>query len=109
LRERAIYEESDEFKERYRFRNGIEALFGNLKQNTPLRRIRFRGKTAVYSSIYSILTMHNIMQMVHGLDNLRKNGENGYDILQKLQFTSHYLLKLLNKISFGPEFYKKTA
>ena len=76
LCERTIYERSDEFKERYRFRNGIEALFGNLKQNTSLRRIRFRGKIAVYSSIYSILTMHNIIQMAKGLKSLNNNGGN---------------------------------
>ena len=109
LCDRAIYERSDEFKERYRFRNGIEALFGNLKQNTSLRRIRFRGEIAVYSSIYSILTMHNIMQMVHGLESLREKGKNRGNILQKMLFISHYLFKSTSRMSFEPELYKKTA
>jgi hypothetical protein len=64
LRERRLHEKSDEFRERYRFRSGIEALFGNMKQNTPLRRLSVRGKSAVFSTIYSIMTMYNIMQMV---------------------------------------------
>jgi len=44
-------------------RSGEEALFGRLKQFTPLRRLGVRGKLAVYNGIYSILTVHNIMQM----------------------------------------------
>lgn len=37
-------------------------MFGNLKQNTPLRRLRVRGKSAVNNAIYSIMAMHNIVQ-----------------------------------------------
>jgi hypothetical protein len=62
LRERRLYEQSEEFYERHRFRGGIEALFGNLKQNTPLRRLAVRGKEAVFSAIHSIMAVHNIMQ-----------------------------------------------
>ena len=62
LRERRLYEQSEEFYERHKFRGGIEALFGNLKQNTPLRRLAVRGKEAVFSAIYSIMAVHNIMQ-----------------------------------------------
>jgi hypothetical protein len=62
LRERRLCEQSEEFYEKYRFRGGIEALFGNLKQNTPLRRLSVRGKEAVFNAIYSIMAMHNIMQ-----------------------------------------------
>jgi len=63
LRARRLYEQTDEFYEKHRIRGGIEALFGNLKQNTPLRRLGVRGKSAVYNAIYSIMTVHNIMQM----------------------------------------------
>ena len=62
LRERRLYEQTPEFKSEYRMRGGIEALNGNLKQNTALRRLRCRGKTAVYNAIYTIAAMHNIMQ-----------------------------------------------
>ncbi|MDD4466188.1 MAG: transposase [Dehalococcoidales bacterium] len=62
LRERRLHERTPEFKSEYRPRGGIEALNGNLKQNTALRRLRCRGKTAVYTAIYTIAAMHNIMQ-----------------------------------------------
>ncbi|OGV56074.1 MAG: hypothetical protein A2017_15180 [Lentisphaerae bacterium GWF2_44_16] len=38
-------------------------ISGRLKHFTPLRRLGVRGKLAVYNGIYSILTVHNIMQM----------------------------------------------
>jgi hypothetical protein len=63
LRERRLYEKTDEFREKYRLRSGIEGLFGRLKQITPLRRLRIRGRLAVFNSIYAIMTVHNIMQM----------------------------------------------
>lgn len=63
LRERRLYEKTNEFREKYRKRSRIEGLFGRLKQYTPLRRLRVRGKLAVFNSIYSIMTGHNIMQM----------------------------------------------
>jgi hypothetical protein len=63
LRERRLHEKTDEFREKYRKRSGIEGLFGRLKQTTLLRRLRVRGKLAVFNNIYSIMTGHNIMQM----------------------------------------------
>ena len=63
LRECRLHEKTDAFREEYRMRSGEEALFGRLKQFTPLRRLGVRGKLAVYNGIYSILTIHNIMQM----------------------------------------------
>ena len=64
-RTRRAFEATDEFKKKYGpKRSPIEGLNGRLKQFTPLRRLRVRGRPAVYFSIYAILTMHNIMQMV---------------------------------------------
>ena len=58
-------EATDEFKKKYGSkRSPIEGLNGRLKQFTPLRRLRIRGRTAVFLSIYAILAMHNIMQLV---------------------------------------------
>ncbi len=58
-------EAADEFKKRYGSKRcPIEGLNGRMKQFTPLRRLRIRGRCAVYHSIHAILTMHNIMQMV---------------------------------------------
>ena len=64
-RYRRKLEATDEFKKRYGSKRcPIEGLNGRLKQLTPLRRLRIRGRCAVYHSIHAILTMHNIMQMV---------------------------------------------
>ena len=77
LRDRRLYEKTDEFKDSYRPRGGIEALFGNLKQNTPLRRLGVRGKEAVHNAIYSIMTMHNIMQMAKSIKNQSEKPADG--------------------------------
>jgi len=57
-----LYERTPEFHARYCLRYGIEALNGNLKQNTPLCRLRCRGRAAVHTAIYMTAAMHNIMQ-----------------------------------------------
>lgn len=63
MRERRLHEKTEEFQEQYRLRGGIEALFGRLKQFTPLRRLGVRGKSAVFNAMHSIMAVHNIMQM----------------------------------------------
>lgn len=73
LRDRRLYERTQEFHDKYAPRNGIEGLNGNLKQNTPLRRLRCRGKTAVYTAIYMIAAMHNIMQYARYCRKTSKN------------------------------------
>ncbi|OQA76656.1 MAG: Transposase DDE domain protein [Lentisphaerae bacterium ADurb.Bin242] len=60
--ERRRFETTESFKNEYRRRSGIEGLFGSLKQFTPLRRLRVRGRSAVSHSIYMIFAMHNVMQ-----------------------------------------------
>ena len=61
---RRDHERTDEFREEYRPRSGIEATFGRLKQFTPLGRLRVRGRDRVFSQIEAIFAMHNIMQSV---------------------------------------------
>ena len=61
---RRRFEATEPFKNEYRRRCGIEGLFGRLKQFTPLRRLRVRGRNAVSHSIYMIFAMHNVMQAV---------------------------------------------
>ena len=56
-------------------RSPIEGLNGRLKQFTPLRRVRVRGKPAVFHAIYAILAMHNIMQMVRYAQIQAKKGK----------------------------------
>ncbi len=63
-RARRLREATPEFKKDYGHkRTPIEGMFGRLKQFTPLRRVRVRGRPAVFHSIFSILIMHNIMQV----------------------------------------------
>ena len=69
LRIRRIYEMTEEFSERYRFRKWNRRFVWECKTAPPLRRLGVRGKEAVYNAIYSIMTMHNIMQMVQALRN----------------------------------------
>ena len=58
-------ESTAEFRNDYGHkRSPIEGLNGRLKQFTPLRRLHVRGRPAVFHSIYAILAVHNIMQMV---------------------------------------------
>ena len=40
-----------------------------MKQNTPPACLNIRGKPAVFSTIYSRITMHNIMQVVKAINN----------------------------------------
>ena len=61
---RRDHERTDEFRDEYRPRSGIEATFGRLKQFTPLGRLRVRGRDRVFSQIEAIFAMHNIMQSV---------------------------------------------
>ncbi len=69
---RRKYQKTDEYKKSYRKRSPIEGLNGRLKQYTPLKRLKIRGKKAVNHSILSILTMHNIMQLVRHAKILNK-------------------------------------
>ena len=63
-RARRLREATPEFKKEYGHKRcPIEGLFGRLKQFSQLRRVRVRGRPAVFHSIFSILIMHNIMQV----------------------------------------------
>jgi len=44
---RRQYEQSDEFKDKYRYRSGIEASIGRFIHQTGARRLRYRGLTRV--------------------------------------------------------------
>ena len=73
-------EKTPESKENYKKRSGIEATFGRLKQNTPLKRLRIRGRQAVEYALHLLFAMHNVMQYVLKLQNDKKKkpkNENG--------------------------------
>ena len=58
-RERLLAEKSDEFKNRYRWRAGIEATISRLKHKMNLARLRVRGKSAVtYAVVMRALGMN---------------------------------------------------
>ena len=79
---RREHERTDEFREEYRPRSGVEATFGRLKQFTPLRRLRVRGRDRVFSQIWTIFAMHNIMQSFAYIF------RNGLDVLAAAAATS---------------------
>jgi hypothetical protein len=99
LRTRRLHEQTDEFKKKYRKRSGIESLFGRLKQNTRLRRLRVRGKKAVFNTIYAIMTGHNIMQLAKYCTITDRKTRNtgilsGNSIINVLIQTMHFVLDM---------------
>ncbi len=59
---RRAYEESPEFRDRYRFRAGIEGTMSQLDRLTGLKRLRVRGMSAVSFAAYLKATGINIIR-----------------------------------------------
>ena len=59
---RRRHEQTDEFRDRYRWRSGIEATNSSLKRRLGLKRLRVRGFGAVKTSILLKLTGWNILR-----------------------------------------------
>jgi len=62
LAQRRVAEESDEFREKYRWRSGIEALNANLKRKLKIGRLRVRGLARVRFTIRLKALGWNILQ-----------------------------------------------
>ncbi|MCK4506293.1 MAG: IS21 family transposase [Candidatus Aegiribacteria sp.] len=62
LDKRRCYEKTDEFKEKYRKRSGIEATNSGIKQRTGMSRLRVRGKPSVFNAILLKIAGWNILQ-----------------------------------------------
>lgn len=62
LAKRRAYEKTDEFKEIYRHRSGIEGTNSFGKRRTGLEELRVRGKTAVSFAVMMKLTGMNILR-----------------------------------------------
>lgn len=62
--QRRKHEQTDEFRDRYRWRSGIEATNSSLKRSTGLRRLRVRGFSAVKTAILLKLTGWNLFRAV---------------------------------------------
>ena len=61
---RRRHEQTEEFRDRYRWRSGIEATNGTLKRQLGLKRLRVRGWKAVKTSILLKLTGWNVLRAV---------------------------------------------
>jgi hypothetical protein len=62
LAKRRAHEKTDEFKETYRHRSGIEGTNSFAKRRTGLEELRVRGKTAVSFAVMMKLTGINILR-----------------------------------------------
>ncbi len=64
LAQRRVAEESDEFREKYRQRAGIEAVNAKLKRVMKLNRLRVRGLALVRCVVNLKVLGWNILQVV---------------------------------------------
>lgn len=62
LEKRRRYEETDDFKEKYRKRAGIEGTNSGIKRRMGMVRLRVRGKQSVFNAILLKLAGWNILQ-----------------------------------------------
>jgi hypothetical protein len=62
LAKRRAYEKTDEFKDTYRHRSGIEGTNSFAKRRTGLEELRVRGKTAVSFAVMMKLAGINILR-----------------------------------------------
>ena len=62
LAERRVQEESEEFREKYRYRSGIEGLNEKLKRKLKLGRLRVRGLARVRFAVILKVLSWNILQ-----------------------------------------------
>jgi hypothetical protein len=76
LARRRRQEETEEFREKYRIRSGIEATNSVLKRVTGLGRLRVRGRAKVFHSILLKVTGWNVLQAARAL-RLRARVQNG--------------------------------
>jgi hypothetical protein len=71
---RRRHEQSDEFREKYRWRSGIEGTNGCLKRRLGLGRLRVRGRRAVKLSILLKLAGWNVLRAV-AMRNVRSENQ----------------------------------
>ncbi|MEL7496228.1 MAG: transposase [Planctomycetota bacterium] len=73
--QRRRHEQSDEFRDRYRWRSGIEATNSCLKRALRMARLRVRGKSAVKTAILLKLAGWNILRAVAMRTSRRASGK----------------------------------
>ena len=62
IEQRKAYQQTDEFRDRYRFRCGCEATMSELDRRTGLKRLRVRGMSAVSFCVYLKAAGVNILR-----------------------------------------------
>jgi hypothetical protein len=62
LAKRRRFEKTDEFKDKYRMRSGIEGTNSGIKRRTGMGRLRIRGKPGVFNAILLKTAGWNILQ-----------------------------------------------
>lgn len=67
MAQRRQREQSEEWREKYRVRAGIESVNRGLDRRTGLKKLRVRGERAVSHSIYGKVMGWNILQAARGL------------------------------------------
>ena len=62
LEKRRRYEKTDDFKDKYRMRAGIEATNSGIKRRTGMGKLRVRGRPGVFNAILLKIAGWNILQ-----------------------------------------------
>jgi len=62
LERRRRFEKTDEFKDKYRMRSGIEATNSGIKRRTGMGKLRVRGRPGVFNAILLKIAGWNILQ-----------------------------------------------
>jgi len=96
---RRQYEESDEFKDRYRWRSGVEAAFSELNRKTGIKNLRVRGFRAVRFAAMLKATGLNIFRGAAVLKAREKTGGYGERAANRL-FSSILSVKEQLKSTF---------
>ena len=78
LEQRKAYEQTDEFRDRYRFRSGCEATMSELDRKTGIKRLRVRGMPAVSFCVFLKAAGVNILRAARL--NSRPDGTGGPDL-----------------------------
>ncbi len=74
---RRIHQKTDEFKDRYRWRAGVEATMSELDRRTGAKHLRYRGYRAVCLSVFLKAAGLNILRAARVRKARKKPGQGG--------------------------------
>jgi len=83
IEQRKAHEQTDEFRDRYRFRSGCEATMSELDRKTGMKRLRVRGMPAVSLCVFLKAAGVNILRAARFVNrrNRPENAPNGLTLL----------------------------